>query len=79
MCEMGPLHVDKVTFDQVNSTGIRGGDHFDEATQYEWEEDSLVEETLMSGTQGEKASTCLKGGKGSHSKTCYGLLNLWPA
>ena len=27
MCEKGHLHMDKVKFDQVNSTGIRGGDH----------------------------------------------------
>ena len=27
MCEKGHFHVDKVNFDQVNSAGIRGGDH----------------------------------------------------
>ena len=45
--------------------------------QYEWEEYSLVEETLMSGTHDERASIFIKGGQGSHMKTCYGLLILW--
>ena len=46
MCEQGLLQVDKVKFDQVNSVGIRGGEHVEKPTQYEWEECYLVEETL---------------------------------
>ena len=28
MCERGHLHGDKVNFDQANSVGIGGGEHF---------------------------------------------------
>ena len=63
--------MDKVKFDQVNSVGIGGGDHLvrqhkDSGRKIPWSN-----KTLMSGAQGKKAHKCLKGGKGSHSKTSY--------
>ena len=48
-----------------------------ETTQCEWEEVSLVEETLRSGTHEGRAFTCLKGGQGNHCYWGYVLLILW--
>ena len=60
MCEQGLMHVDKVKFDQVNSAGMERVDHQLETTQCEWEEVSMIVETLMSGTQSEKAHMVYK-------------------
>ena len=52
----------------------RGCGLLGKTTQFEWEEDHLVEETIMCGVQGKKAFIFIKGGRGSHRGLCFEYL-----
>ena len=64
-------HVDGVKFDQINSASMEGVDNQWETTQFWRDIDCVMVETLMSGTQGEKAHIVCKEEDGSHMRLAY--------